>query len=1122
MSVRKRANIALVENLSTDSDFIAIVNDDRSSSFKGGWGNDQNSQHQYILTLWNYAKLDPSSTKYTIPNVVNLPNIADKIYSAVLTSRCLCLAIRKMQTHDSANSVITVLCATKDHLEVWKLEHFTLSTNVSLLINHEIAASNLFYSICINHQSDQKIACHEGKYVIIRDERLAAITSINISSSNSNNKQKSLCLTFAGTHEEFVIGCFEDGSITGWSIDNGNIVISLQFPVSLTSFPTVMTIINPQDLCTISYKNRKINNGLMTHNNTANESKEIFYILIAFHDSRLKLIQVTPDNKSSLLCRECSEMDLNRQSRFFAAKSNSIHGFPSSSSLSGLTNDILLDSTLPGSSSAKNNLLIPLNLFIVPSYLSFSNNNNGTNNTNNINSNKNSIIASTPLDGLHLLFATISSIIVIEIKTFQIISIISFDSLEINNITSISVSVTHALFDIHTPSNGQHSINLLMTTSFEREVKIYTIPVISNARYDYGKSNNDNSRLNESQMFEEYCKINDNNNNDNVKHLDINNNLYMKYKEDAKEIADNNNNNNNSTRSKWDIPQRHSEDNSILGTPYAEKKSSKNISSVSSKINNQAIIKENTNNNTYNSKVSIFDDPSVPLSLFITAEFLRLDETLYDNYDDDDGNNDGNQTNIDSSSKTRGGKQRSLLEYVIKTSETPVIHQGAMGKDKGKLLPSRGDWEAPRRDKNGHIIDQPVTFHSRIKSSGYGEAFNKKSTSQMRSSSAPRYRNTTQNNNNNNNKGVVKTGKRLRRYPIDCGLMTTHQPHNDFPYIQTNGNNIRTAIPTVMNGPISSITFSDDASLLGVVSLDTTVSTIKLPVSKWNGEGIYYMGHNGLINSITFSHSKPNKEQMILSSSSDHTARLWKGSRVDTAAVVFSTLIQQSSNDTLGISSKSGDSTVSRKSSTIITPNRSNASSKSNSNSNSSQRNKPYGAEVNHAKFFYQDKFVLMTVKASVLMYSYEIDTADNKNDLKRLQSLGRYRLVHEWKMTPAQSVSTMTCINTVQSPIIMCATSDRNLSILDAATGSIVRQLESQHDKSIHCIALPQPSIYVPLSPDHYNIFTTSSIDNSIRLWDLRAPITIARYTNHVNKREPVSCCISPCLQYLATGSED
>ena len=58
----------------------------------------------------------------------------------------------------------------------------------------------------------------------------------------------------------------------------------------------------------------------------------------------------------------------------------------------------------------------------------------------------------------------------------------------------------------------------------------------------------------------------------------------------------------------------------------------------------------------------------------------------------------------------------------------------------------------------------------------------------------------------------------------------------------------------------------------------------------------------------------------------------------------------------------------------------------------------------------------------------------------------------------------------------------------------------------------------------DHhaYNMFATASTDNSILLWDIRVPNSVCRYSGHVNRREMVKCCLSPCMKYLATGSED
>ena len=73
-----------------------------------------------------------------------------------------------------------------------------------------------------------------------------------------------------------------------------------------------------------------------------------------------------------------------------------------------------------------------------------------------------------------------------------------------------------------------------------------------------------------------------------------------------------------------------------------------------------------------------------------------------------------------------------------------------------------------------------------------------------------------------------------------------------------------------------------------------------------------------------------------------------------------------------------------------------------------------------------------------------------------------------------------------------------------------------------MHSIALPQPSVYVQLDQSAYNVFATAATDNCVSVWDLRAPSVCVRYTAHTNRRESVQCALSPCLRYLACGSED
>ena len=119
------------------------------------------------------------------------------------------------------------------------------------------------------------------------------------------------------------------------------------------------------------------------------------------------------------------------------------------------------------------------------------------------------------------------------------------------------------------------------------------------------------------------------------------------------------------------------------------------------------------------------------------------------------------------------------------------------------------------------------------------------------------------------------------------------------------------------------------------------------------------MGHNSRITNINFSHSKyhhrcnsikSNKYEQqlqaqyhILSGSTDGSARLWKNTRFDQSAILFS---HYKSSMDRGITSMHMN----------IKPNTNNAVI----NKDSNQRNKPYADTVNYSSFFYMDKFVLI------------------------------------------------------------------------------------------------------------------------------------------------------------------
>jgi len=432
---------------------------------------------------------------------------------------------------------------------------------------------------------------------------------------------------------------------------------------------------------------------------------------------------------------------------------------------------------------------------------------------------------------------------------------------------------------------------------------------------------------------------------------------------------------------------------------------------------------------------------------------------------------------------------------------TPAALRGASAKS---TSPSKNPntWETPQKDKkSGKILNQPVTFHSRIKSSGYGQspqgalekmekkrkeknlaiARERQKETLSRSVTAPARSGASASTGGTAGANAAASNvPRLRRYPVDCAAITVHQAHNQFTAAS-------------MAGPLHRVSFNGDGSLFGVATSDSTVSTLKAPISRFGGDGTFYMSHNGPVTNIQFSHQRTAEKQLVLSSSTDGTARLWRTGKVDYSAVCFT---------------HDKHSTGSSHITTTTT--------------NMSSRNRPYTGAVVDASFYYNDRFVSLANGNRAFIYTYSCDGTDAKNDLKRLQSNGSYRRAHEWSFSEAKSVTALANINSVLSPLLFCATSDRKLHVLDAARGAVVRSIDAPHERAMHCIALPQPSVYAQLDASSYNVFATAAMDNCINIWDMRSPSVAGRYTGHVNRREHVRCALSPCLRYLACGSED
>ena len=151
----------------------------------------------------------------------------------------------------------------------------------------------------------------------------------------------------------------------------------------------------------------------------------------------------------------------------------------------------------------------------------------------------------------------------------------------------------------------------------------------------------------------------------------------------------------------------------------------------------------------------------------------------------------------------------------------------------------RGDWETPKKSLRGELIDQPVTFHSKIKSSGYGVAdvttnrwkqkkqINHLNSNSTRSKSAPR----GSSGSNGNGNGIINrplAASRFKIYPRDCGMLTQHQEYNNFP----------PPISNIKQIPILKLQFSGDGTMIGCISAGNDVCTLRAPLGRYKGDGL--------------------------------------------------------------------------------------------------------------------------------------------------------------------------------------------------------------------------------------------------------------------------------------------
>eukprot|EP00899_Mesostigma_viride_P012932 jgi/Mesvir1/2163/Mv16675-RA.2 len=324
----------------------------------------------------------------------------------------------------------------------------------------------------------------------------------------------------------------------------------------------------------------------------------------------------------------------------------------------------------------------------------------------------------------------------------------------------------------------------------------------------------------------------------------------------------------------------------------------------------------------------------------------------------------------------------------------------------------------------GSLVDKPVTFHTRIKSSGYGSSPARlPSRSGPDASGSARARPTPPRSQSASisgppsgrrsaggaKPGAAKNSILCKQYPVTCGPLVEYQAKHSMGNAPLHG------------GPIMRLAFSEDGCRLATASADKTARVMRLPVAKYGGEGTDYIGHNGAVNTVAWS----NDSTLMLTGSSDRTVRLWQVGKADPA--IDLAYVQRSPKP------------------------------------DSQKPNAKFLSEVRNARFHYLDRFILLAAGSRVYMYKYLIlNLESEKNDIIRLQAnKNKYKLVTSFQSS-ANAVQDFANINGFYSNLLLMAGSNRAVEVHDMAVGVCVRQILDAHARPVHTIRMHGASAYV------------------------------------------------------------
>ncbi|XP_027626220.1 WD repeat-containing protein 27 [Tupaia chinensis] len=227
-----------------------------------------------------------------------------------------------------------------------------------------------------------------------------------------------------------------------------------------------------------------------------------------------------------------------------------------------------------------------------------------------------------------------------------------------------------------------------------------------------------------------------------------------------------------------------------------------------------------------------------------------------------------------------------------------------------------------------------------------------------------------------------------------------------------------------------------------------------------------FAGHDGAVSCVSWSHSGA----WLLSAAQDRTLRLWSVRRTELVLL-------------LG-------------------------------------RAAPAPGPVQSAQFFYLDSFLLLSSGPELQLLRYHV--APRRDDIKRYKQKGKVTPVYRTTTTGASDITGLSAMNDCYSHVVLTGCRNRALEVFDLNAGRTAALITEAHSRPVHQICQNNGSAFVTQRCQDYNLFLTTAVGDGIKLWDLRTLRCERRFVGHPNRCCPCGVALSPCGRFVACGAED